>query len=146
AAARDAVDELRGGLRGTVRMGMMLAPRQAGISVPRILAALRADYPGIEVALEIAASTVNAERVRRGVLDIAFVGLAAGAVPELELTPILTEEMQLVVPPGHPLAGRAAVALEELARETFADGPPGWGTRIANERAFAVAGVRRNIA
>src|SRR3954452_23868257 len=98
AAARDAVDQLRGGLRGTVRVGMMLAPGQAGISVPRILAVLRADHPGIEVALEIGATTVNAERVRRGRLDIAFVGLPAGAVPELELTPVLTEEMQLVVP------------------------------------------------
>jgi DNA-binding transcriptional LysR family regulator len=146
AAARDAVDQLRGGLRGTVRLGMMLAPRHAGISVPRILAALREDHPGIEVALEIGASTTNAEHVRRGRLDIAFVGLAAGAVGELELTPLLTEEMQLVVPPGHRLAGRGSVALEELGRETFVDGPPEWGTRIANEHAFAVAGVRRTVA
>src|SRR5262245_26229448 len=131
AAARDAVDQLRGGLRGTVRLGMMLAPRQAGISVPRILAALRDEDPGIEVALEIAASTVNADRGRRGRLDLAFVGLPAGAVPELALTPILTEEMQLVVPPGHPLAGRGSVALDELGGETFVDGPPEWGTRIA---------------
>jgi DNA-binding transcriptional LysR family regulator len=146
AAARDAVDRLRGGLRGTVRLGMMLAPRHAGISVPRILAALRADHPGIEVALEIGATTTNAERVRRGALDLAIVGLAAGAAPELELTPLLTEEMRLVVPPGHALAGREAVGLEELGRETFVDGPPEWGTRIANERAFAIAGVRRTVA
>lgn len=146
AAARDAVDQLRGGLRGTVRLGMMLAPRQAGISVPRILAALRADHPGIEVTLDIGASTTNAERVRRGRLDLAFVGLSAGSAPELELTPLLTEEMRLVVPPEHPLAGRGSVALEELSRETFVDGPPEWGTRIANERAFAIAGVRRTVA
>jgi DNA-binding transcriptional LysR family regulator len=146
AAARDAVDQLRGGLRGTVRVGMMLAPRQAGISVPRVLAALREDHPGIEVVLEIGATTLNAERVRRGRLDIAFVGLAADSIPELELTPLLSERMQLVVAPEHPLAGRESVALEELARETFVDGPLEWGTRIANERAFAIAGVRRNVA
>ena len=146
AAARDAVDQLRGGLRGTVRLGMMLAPRDAGISVPRMLAELRKDHPGIEVTLEIGASTVNAEHVRRGRLDMAFVGLAAGSVPELELTQLLTEEMQLVVSPEHPLAGRESVALEELGSETFADGPPEWGTRIANERAFAIAGVRRTVA
>jgi DNA-binding transcriptional LysR family regulator len=146
AAARDAVDQLRGGLRGTVRMGMMLAPRDAGISVPRMLAELRQDHPGIDVTLEIGASTVNAEHVRRGRLDIAFVGLSAGSVPELELTSLLTEEMQLVVAPDHPLAGRDSVALEELSRETFADGPPEWGTRIANEHAFALAGVRRKVA
>src|SRR3954451_14761007 len=109
AAARDAVDQLRGGLRGTVRLGMMLAPRQAGISVPRILAALRADHPGIEVTLDIGASTTNAERVRRGRLDLAFVGLSAGSAPDLELTPLLTEEMRLVVPPEHPLAARGSV-------------------------------------
>src|SRR6185503_3552574 len=70
ASARDAVDKLRGGLLGTVRVGMMLAPRQAGISVPRVVAALREDHPGIEVVLEIGATTLNAERVRRGRLDI----------------------------------------------------------------------------
>jgi len=146
AAARDAVDQLRGGLRGTVRLGMMLAPGQAGISVPRILAALRVEYPGIEVTLEIGASTTNADHIRRGRLDLAFVGLPAGAVPELELTPLLTEDMQLVLPPNHALAGRSSVALAELSRETFVDGPPEWGTRISNDRAFAVAGVRRTVA
>jgi DNA-binding transcriptional LysR family regulator len=146
AAARDAVDQLRGGLRGTVRLGMMLAPRDAGISVPRILAALRDEHPGIEVALEIGATTTNAERVRRGALDLAIVGLAAGSVPELELTPLLKEQMRLVVSPAHPLAQRESVALTELSGETFADGPPEWGTRIATERAFAIAGVRRTIA
>jgi DNA-binding transcriptional LysR family regulator len=146
ASARDAVDKLRGGLLGTVRVGMMLAPRQAGISVPRVVAALREDHPGIEVVLEIGATTLNAERVRRGRLDIAFVGLAAGSVPDLELTPLLSETMQLVVAPDHALATRDSVALDELGGETFVDGPPEWGTRIANEQAFAVAGVRRTVA
>src|SRR3954447_1702556 len=146
AAARDAGDQLRGGLRGTVRLGLMLAAGQAGLSVPRILAALRDEYPGIEVTLEIGASTTNAEHVRRGRLDIAFVGLAPAALPDLQVTPLLSEPMQLLVPPDPPLAGRGSVALEELGREPFADGPPGWGTRIAIERAFAVAGVRRSVA
>ncbi|WP_028057763.1 LysR family transcriptional regulator [Candidatus Solirubrobacter pratensis] len=143
AAARDAVDQLRGGLRGTVRLGMMLSQR--AVSVPRLVSALRAEHPGIEVAFSFGGSTVHAEEIRRGRLDLAFVGLPAGAAPGIALAPLSSEEMRLVVSAEHPLAGRDAVALEELAAERFADGPPEWGTRIANDRAFALAGVRRDV-
>src|SRR3954470_9087378 len=45
-AARDAIHQLRGGLRGTVRLGVMLTQRAAAVSVPRLLAALRDEHPG----------------------------------------------------------------------------------------------------
>jgi DNA-binding transcriptional LysR family regulator len=145
AAARDAVDQLRGGLRGTVRLGMMLSMRAASVNVARLLADLRAEHPGIDVALQLGGSTVNAEHVRRGRLDLAFVGLA-DTMPGLELARISSEEMRLAVPDGHRLAAREIVALPELAGEPFADGPPEWGTRIACERAVALAGTRRDVA
>ena len=53
--------------------------------------------------------------------------------------------MPLGVHTGHRLAGRADVELAALADETFADGPPNWGTRVAVDRAFAAAGVERRV-
>jgi DNA-binding transcriptional LysR family regulator len=146
AAARDAIDELRGGLRGTVRLGVMLSQRVPAVSVPRLLAALRAEHPGIEVELRLGGSGTNAEDVRRGRLDLAVIGLPHGTARGLRLTTLAEQEMQVVLPLGHPLAGRSSVTLPELEGETFVDGPPDWGSRIATDRAFAAAGSSRTVA
>jgi DNA-binding transcriptional LysR family regulator len=52
----------------------------------------------------------------------------------------------LACPRDHRLAARRHVELSALADEPFADLPQGWGTRMAIDRAFATAGVRRTIA
>jgi DNA-binding transcriptional LysR family regulator len=54
--------------------------------------------------------------------------------------------MLLAVHDGHRLAGRADVELAAITEETFADGPPDFGTRIAADRAFAAAGLQRRVA
>jgi LysR substrate binding domain len=46
---------------------------------------------------------------------------------------------------GHRLAHRADVLLGELAQEHFVEGPPGWGIRVATDRAFGVANATRRI-
>jgi DNA-binding transcriptional LysR family regulator len=47
---------------------------------------------------------------------------------------------------AHRLAARRAVRLDELVAEPFADLPPGWGTRMAVERALGATGLRRVVA
>ena len=47
---------------------------------------------------------------------------------------------------GHRLAERADIELAATTGETFADGPPSFGTRIAVDRAFAAAGLQRRVA
>jgi DNA-binding transcriptional LysR family regulator len=37
------------------------------------------------------------------------------------------------------------VRLDELADETFVDFPPGWGNRTVSDRAFAAAGLDRQV-
>ncbi len=52
----------------------------------------------------------------------------------------------LAVAADHPLAARTRVELSVLSAETIIDFPDGWGIRMANDRAFAAAGVTRRIA
>jgi DNA-binding transcriptional LysR family regulator len=117
------------------------------ISVPELLAGFRAERPAVDVQLRHGGgSYLMAEQLREGRLDLAFLSLPERRAPGLELTLLASEPICLVCSTDHPLAGRAHVELAELAGETFADHPEGWGTRAATDRSLAAAGVRRRVA
>ncbi|WP_329103626.1 LysR substrate-binding domain-containing protein [Micromonospora sp. NBC_01699] len=145
AGAREVVDQLRGGLRGTVRLGMMQAQRASTVSVARLLAEFRAEHPGVDIELRVGASAAHAADLRSGRLDLAYLALPAGSAAGLALVPMDAQSMPLACPADHRLAGRTDVELAELADETFVDTPPEWGNRIATDRAFAAAEVRRTV-
>jgi DNA-binding transcriptional LysR family regulator len=146
-AVEGAVDELHGGLRGTLRLGIMQTTLSAGaISVAAVIAAFRATHPSVTIEVRQGGSASQADAVREGELDLAFVGLPQQSLPGLTLTPLLRAEMRLACHPEHRLAARATVDLTGLDDEPFADMPPEWGIRIANDRAFATAGAERTIA
>jgi DNA-binding transcriptional LysR family regulator len=146
-AARDAVDEARGGLRGTIVLGTMQAQGMHAIDLAAVLAAFRADHPAVEVRIRHTGGSVEMARdVQDGRLDLAFVALPGDGPPGVELTPLATEPIVLVVPAGHRLAGRTDIELAAVRDETLVDLPAGWGVRIAVDQSFAAAGVTRTIA
>jgi DNA-binding transcriptional LysR family regulator len=145
-AAREAVDQVSGGLRGTLRLGTMQGQAMRPISVPRLVAGFRAEHPGVQVHVShTGGSVAMAEEVRTGRLDLAFVSLPGRRPAGLTLTPISSERMQIACAPDHPLAARTEVDLAALADEPFIEFPEGWGTRMSTDRAFAAAGVARTI-
>lgn len=88
-----------------------------------------------------------AAAVRDGELDIAFLGLPEGERPSGVETLVLDhDEHALVVPAGHRLAGAERVTLEEIAEETFVDFAAGTPARAQSDRAFAAAGLVRDVA
>jgi DNA-binding transcriptional LysR family regulator len=143
--ARDAVDEARGGLRGTVVLGTMQAQGMRAIDLAGVMAAFRAEHPGVEVQLRHSGSSEMAREVREGRLDLAFVALPGDGPPGLELIPLAREPIMLAVPAGHPLAESADIELSALRDEGLVELPAGWGIRMAVDRSFAAAGVTRTI-
>jgi DNA-binding transcriptional LysR family regulator len=145
AAARDAIAELRGGLRGTLTIGTMQALK--AVDLPSLLVAFNREHPHVDLRVLHAkgGSVELAERLRHGELDVAFLSLPERRPSGIEATVLAEESIALACRPDHPLASRAAVDLADLADETFIDSPAGWGTRIANDAAFARAGVRRAV-
>src|ERR1700759_5289904 len=72
-AARDAVDEARGGLRGTVVLGTMQAQGSRALDLVGVLAPFRAAPPAVEVAIRHSGgSSQMAQEVIDGLLDLAF--------------------------------------------------------------------------
>ena len=145
-AAQDAVDEAQGGLRGTVVLGTMQAQGMRAIDLAGVLSAFTAEHARVEVQIRHSGgSSEMARDVRDGRLDLAFVALPGGAPHGLELLPLAHEPIVLVVPARHPLADRADIELGALGDEALIDLPPGWGIRMAVDRAFAAAGLTRTI-
>ena len=146
AAARDAVDAVSGGVRGTIILGTLQAQGMRSIDVARVLAEFRSAHPGVEVQIRQGSSLEMTTKVREGELDLAFVALPDQRFPGVELVPLTSEPIVLAVAADHPLAARSRVELAALSSETIIDFPDGWGIRMANDRAFAAAGLTRRIA
>jgi DNA-binding transcriptional LysR family regulator len=143
--AREAVDQVRGGLRGTVRLGTMQAQAPGAISTARFVAAFRVHHPAVQVQLRQAGSAILAELVVEGHLDLAVLGIPGHPPAGLELTELAREPMMLACAADHPLASAPSVDLATVAGEPSADLPLGWGTRVNNDTAFAAAGLRRRL-
>ncbi|MCU4186630.1 LysR family transcriptional regulator [Acidiferrimicrobium sp. IK] len=146
AAVEHAVDEVRGGLRGTLRVGIMQTTQPSALSVAAAISAFRAEHPGVTVAVRQSPSADMAAAVRSGELDLAFVGLPDRHLPGLDLTTLIEGELHLACAAAHRLAGRRDIELAALTGEPFAELPAAWGIRLATDRAFAAAGVQRTIA
>ncbi|MGO9794419.1 MAG: LysR family transcriptional regulator [Solirubrobacteraceae bacterium] len=146
-AAKDAVDQALGGLRGTVVLGTMQAQGMRAIDLAGVLATFRSEHPAVEVQIRhVGGSQEMARDVLQGRLDLAFVALPGSGPPGVALTPLASEPIMLAVPAGHPLAKRTGIEIQALQDETLVDLPAGWGIRMAVDRALAAAGVTRTIA
>lgn len=144
-AAQDAVAETRSGLRGTLTIGTMLSTGH--VDLPALLGRFHRTRPGVMVRLQLApgGSAELARQVISGRLDMAVLSLPGQPPAGLTVRMLTEEPLVLVCHPDHALAGQQAVPLRELADEPFIDFPPGWGNRAVVDRAFAAAGVDRQV-
>ena len=144
-AARDAVGAARGGLRGTVTVGTMLST--GTLDLPAMLGRFHAIHPDVAVRLRLAAagSAGLARQVLAGSLDLALAALPGQPPAGLSVQPLSEEPLLLACDRAHPLAGGPAATLRRLADEPFIDFPPGWGNRAVVDRAFAAAGLDRQV-
>nr|BFE57123.1 LysR family transcriptional regulator [Dactylosporangium thailandense] len=145
-AARDAVAEVRGGLRGTVRIGTLISV--GFVDLPGLLGRYRAEHPAVDLRMRAAptGSAGLAASLLDGELDVAFLSLPGRAPAGLSIRTLAAEPILAVLPAAHPLAGRPRLTLADLAEEPFVDSPPGYGNRAEVDRGFAAAGLRRRVA
>ncbi|MEU9865355.1 LysR family transcriptional regulator [Streptomyces sp. NPDC047971] len=136
-----AVGEIRG------RLAIGVIPTVAAFDIPAALHAFRRRHPQVRVRLHVGASETLVELVKEGALEIAFLGLPSTATLEGVGSRLLADDrLVAVVAPDHPLAGEAEVDLARLSSEVFVDKPAGSAGRLQSDRAFAAAGVPREVA
>ncbi len=136
------MEQMRGIERGTLRVG---ASTTVGIYVvPLALGGYKKLHPNLAMSLEIGSRDALQDRVKQGGLDLAVLSPPV-ADPDLVSTPFMEDELLMVVPGGHPLAGRRGLTLRDVAGESFLMREPGSGTRLAVEVAARRAGVSLNV-
>jgi DNA-binding transcriptional LysR family regulator len=146
--ARAELAAFSGLITGRLRLGMVGSVANAAPLVESSLIAFHHRHPGVEIAVQDTGSRHMAEQVRSGDLDLAFVGLYADQAPAGLLHSVLTDEpLVAVVDRDHPLAGRQAVDLGELAHiSPFIEMRAESGLRLQVDAAFGRAGVPRRVA
>src|SRR5512141_1817646 len=105
------LSEYADGVRGHVRI-------HASISavvqfLPEDLGAFARQHPQVKIDLEEHLSTEVIRAVQEGAADIGICNAGAAAAHALQALPYRQDELVLIVPRGHPLAQRDAVAFED---------------------------------
>jgi DNA-binding transcriptional LysR family regulator len=114
--ARNAMDELQGLERGSLRVGASTTPGM--YLIPKTIAHFKRCYPKIDVHLTVKDTRQIEEGVIQNEFDFGFVGGHLTG-DEVNVVSWINDELVLIVPLGHRLAGRRLIKPHDLSREQF---------------------------
>lgn len=118
------LDGLGDRLGGRIAVGAF--PAAMSVLIPRAVAHLRAEHPGLLVALVESSTPVLLRDLRAGKLEVAVIGIGAG-LPEYDLDGLACHQVDagglcVAVSAGHRLAGAHQVDVSELVDEPWIAG------------------------
>lgn len=116
---------------GRVRLGF--AGPSSHMLIGRLARLVRQEQPGIELALDsVTYGNEALSRVIDGSLDMALVRMKT-APPGVDSRIVRLDHYVIVVPEGHPVAGRETVSLEELRDEPWIALPTASGSTLRED-------------
>src|SRR3954463_11445644 len=124
---REAVDELRGLVRGHVRVGMVTAG--PAVTLGDMLEAFHAAHPDVEITLTEHASDTLLAAVRDGSLDLALASLGPDPPAGVETHVLIDAPIVAAVRHDHPLARRSSIRPAQLSEFPLICLPQGTGVR-----------------
>ncbi|MGL6278269.1 MAG: LysR substrate-binding domain-containing protein [Gaiella sp.] len=131
--------EADGELAGLLSLGASTGP--AAVVVPRLVCEFRVRHPGVRVTLEVHDTQTVVDLVAERQLELGIVG-AAPRHRTVRFEPLTEDEVILICPPDHPLAGRS-IAPEGLRAETVILMQEGAGVRQVVDEELRRLGVRQ---
>lgn len=143
---RATVDETAAGLRGQVRVGTLSGMKI--VDVASLAGDFRNRYPGVRLQVEISPteSTGHIDKIRRDLLDVAFVVAPPTDLCSLWSRTLAEIPFGVLVADSHPFAHRESLTLTDLTGEAFVEMLPGSGSRVLLDRIFRQAGIVRQLA
>jgi DNA-binding transcriptional LysR family regulator len=117
-AAQSELELIRGVQRGRVTLGVMHT--MGPVDVARALAVFHERHPAVELTVREYSSEELADLLRVDELDLAFLSVTDRIERRgLGLLQLVSEELVVVLPRGHRLAGQTELRMGELADEQF---------------------------
>ncbi|WP_084352604.1 LysR family transcriptional regulator [Millisia brevis] len=135
----------RAGLRGRIRVGVITS---IPFDVPGLLGRFHHNHPLVELGLSMSprGSAGLIDDVRRGRVDVAWVGGAPQELVGVEATRLIAERYVVLVPSSHPLAAVGhPLEAAALADEPQIDMPRGFANREQVDRHYAELGMARRV-
>ncbi|MEV6260358.1 LysR family transcriptional regulator [Streptomyces sp. NPDC051784] len=141
------LEERRG--QPTGRLSIAAFATAARGLLPGVLAELGREHPALDTRLHEVDPHLSVDLVAKGVVDLAVAhdwDISPLPAPEGVAQALLGEDRcDLLVPEGHPLAGRDAVRREELGQERWVCQPPGTVCHDWLVRTLRAAGCEPDI-
>jgi DNA-binding transcriptional LysR family regulator len=133
------VRELTGLQRGSIRLGG--GATAITYLLPPVVSAFRREHPHLRFYIREAGSSTVAEAVRMGELDLGIVTLPLAPAPAADLftTSLVRDELRLIVPAKHALAGRKSFRWRDLSGESMVAFEAGSAVRELIDEASADA-------
>ncbi|MCW2742994.1 MAG: DNA-binding transcriptional regulator, LysR family [Blastococcus sp.] len=125
--ARDAVAEVKGLLRGTVRIGAVFVPRS--IDIIETIRRFGEEHPGVEVAIFPADPIKMMALVADGQVDFAITPRVEQTNAQLHFEPLVSSPLVIACPAGHRLSGAHEIEPHDLVDESIIELPEGWRSR-----------------
>jgi len=131
--------ELRTLIRGRLRIGASMTIGQ--YILPKVMGEFQQLYPGVELSLAVGTSTEILDQVVGHDLGLGFVG-GAPSHRGLAVVPYLVDEIVVIMDPGHELASRPSLSVQDLTGAKWIAREQGSATRSEAEHCLQSAGVR----
>jgi DNA-binding transcriptional LysR family regulator len=135
------IADLKGMKRGTLRIAAVTTTKYF---MPRILGPFCAQYPGIDIILEVLNRDRLLERMAQNIDDLYIMGVPPEEL-EVDAEPFLDNPLVVLAPAAHPLAQHKRIPLKKLGKEAFLMREQGSGTRMTVERLFAERNIPLNV-
>ncbi|WP_295586269.1 LysR family transcriptional regulator [uncultured Lamprocystis sp.] len=126
------VADLKGVKQGRLRIAAVTTTKYF---MPRLLGPFCAQYPGIDIALEVINRDRLLERLARNQDDLYVMGVPPERL-DIEREPFMENPLVLLAPASHAMAHRKHIPFSDLANEPFIVRERGSGTRLTIERVF----------
>jgi DNA-binding transcriptional LysR family regulator len=138
------LEQLRGAVRGQVRIGVTVMPRH--FELPALLADFVEERPQVDVLLRSGTADTMVRMLEADELDLAFAtATASTGRRSMASEPLFREDIVAVLPRAHPLAAAEEVPLSALASEPLIAPEPGAVVREMIDRALLSEGLSARI-
>ncbi|WP_164667258.1 LysR family transcriptional regulator [Virgibacillus doumboii] len=122
--AKKQIEEYLDPERGTIKIGFPTS--LSSHLMPNVISAFKGEYPNVRFHLRQGSYHFLIDSVKRGDMDVAFLGPVPRDEPEIESHILFSEHILALLPINHHLADRTSLYLSDLKHDEFISFPEGY--------------------